>query len=199
MAQLPPALIHSLETCKGFDKSSFEKIHQSGEQVTSVRINPFKRPRKNSKEGSQASDVLAFFKEVTAIPWTKYGFYLDERPSFTFDPYFHAGCYYVQEASSMFLEQALLQTEDLSRPLRLHSSIAAGSLLNKPLPLQGASTTIMSKNPLSLTQSLGSLFVTTTLGLPHFIILSVKILARDLITSCLSCNNQSSWPNFLLP
>ena len=98
MAQLPPALIHSLETCKGFDKSSFEKIHQSGEQVTSVRINPFKLPRKNSKEGPPASDVLAFFKGVTAIPWTKYGFYLDERPSFTFDPYFHAGCYYVQEA-----------------------------------------------------------------------------------------------------
>lgn len=34
-------------------------------------------------------------------------FYLSERPSFTFDPLFHAGCYYVQEASSMFLEQAI--------------------------------------------------------------------------------------------
>jgi valyl-tRNA synthetase len=34
---------------------------------------------------------------------------LDERFTFTFDPLFHAGCYYVQEASSMFLEQALKQ------------------------------------------------------------------------------------------
>ena len=29
--------------------------------------------------------------------------------TFTFDPLFHAGCYYVQEASSMFVEQALKQ------------------------------------------------------------------------------------------
>ena len=30
-----------------------------------------------------------------------------QRPTFTFDPLFHAGCYYVQEASSMFVEQVL--------------------------------------------------------------------------------------------
>lgn len=43
------------------------------------------------------------------IPWTDTGFYLPERLSFTFDPVFHAGAYYVQEASSMFLEQAIQQ------------------------------------------------------------------------------------------
>lgn len=36
-------------------------------------------------------------------------FYLKERLTFTFDPLFHAGCYYVQEASSMFVEQVLRQ------------------------------------------------------------------------------------------
>ena len=41
------------------------------------------------------------------IPWTSEGYYLDNRPTFTFDPLFHAGCYYVQEASSMFVEQAV--------------------------------------------------------------------------------------------
>lgn len=41
------------------------------------------------------------------VPWCKTGLYLAERPSFTGDPLFHAGCYYVQEAASMFLEQAL--------------------------------------------------------------------------------------------
>ena len=35
------------------------------------------------------------------------GSYLSQRPTFTFDPLFHAGCYYVQEASSMFVEQVL--------------------------------------------------------------------------------------------
>ena len=39
-------------------------------------------------------------------PWSSEGIYLDERLTFTFDPLFHAGCYYVQEASSMFVEQA---------------------------------------------------------------------------------------------
>jgi 16S rRNA (cytosine1407-C5)-methyltransferase len=40
------------------------------------------------------------------VPWSSQGRYLKERPSFTFDPLFHAGCYYVQEAASMFVEQA---------------------------------------------------------------------------------------------
>ena len=37
------------------------------------------------------------------VPWASDGYYLDERLTFTFDPLFHAGCYYVQEASSMFV------------------------------------------------------------------------------------------------
>lgn len=44
------------------------------------------------------------------VPWCKSGYYLKERPLFTADPLFHAGAYYVQEASSMFLQQALEQT-----------------------------------------------------------------------------------------
>ncbi len=39
------------------------------------------------------------------VPWAADGMYLSSRPAFTFDPFFHAGCYYVQEASSMFVEQ----------------------------------------------------------------------------------------------
>ena len=34
------------------------------------------------------------------VPWCDMGYYLSSRPAFTFDPLFHAGCYYVQEASS---------------------------------------------------------------------------------------------------
>ncbi len=37
------------------------------------------------------------------VPWCDEGWYLHERPSFTFDPDFHAGAYYVQEASSQFV------------------------------------------------------------------------------------------------
>jgi 16S rRNA C967 or C1407 C5-methylase (RsmB/RsmF family) len=46
--------------------------------------------------------------EGAAVPWCSNGRYLPERPLFTLDPLFHAGCYYVQEASSMLLEQAFL-------------------------------------------------------------------------------------------
>ena len=41
------------------------------------------------------------------VPWAPSGIYLEKRPTFTFDPLFHAGCYYVQEASSMFVERVL--------------------------------------------------------------------------------------------
>lgn len=43
------------------------------------------------------------------VPWCSSGHYLTERCTFTFDPLWHAGNYYVQEASSMFVAQALQQ------------------------------------------------------------------------------------------
>ncbi|MBL7827517.1 MAG: rRNA cytosine-C5-methyltransferase [Saprospiraceae bacterium] len=59
------------------------------------------------------------------VPWHPYGFYLPERPVFTLDPLFHAGAYYVQEASSMFLYEALKQTVDFSKPLKALDLCAA--------------------------------------------------------------------------
>ncbi|OIP84649.1 MAG: rRNA cytosine-C5-methyltransferase [Porphyromonadaceae bacterium CG2_30_38_12] len=43
------------------------------------------------------------------VAWCSSGIYLYKRPLFTADPLFHAGAYYVQEASSMFLQQAIIQ------------------------------------------------------------------------------------------
>jgi len=54
-----------------------------------------------------------------AVQWCKDGWYLESRPSFTLDPLFHAGCYYPQEASSMFLEQVFLQTKGEKTNLRV--------------------------------------------------------------------------------
>jgi 16S rRNA C967 or C1407 C5-methylase (RsmB/RsmF family)/NOL1/NOP2/fmu family ribosome biogenesis protein len=84
----PENFISSLSDAPGFSAESFLKTQQSVPSPTSIRINPFKYQGKNT--GPQ-------------VPWCADGFYLDERPSFTFDPLFHAGCYYVQEASSMFI------------------------------------------------------------------------------------------------
>lgn len=58
---------------------------------TAIRINP----RKWQEE-----------IKLESVPWSKFGFYLTERPSFTLDPLFHGGAYYVQEPSSMLLETA---------------------------------------------------------------------------------------------
>ena len=41
------------------------------------------------------------------VPWCPDAFYLSERPPFTFDPLLHAGVYYVQEASSMYVAKLL--------------------------------------------------------------------------------------------
>ena len=91
---IPQKLLESLEHVKGFDREAFEKVHVSGEQVTSIRLNPLK----SMVHGPWTMDK---------IPWCPHGCYLSARPSFTLDPLFHAGAYYVQEASSMFLWHAL--------------------------------------------------------------------------------------------
>ena len=64
--------------------------------------------------------------KLETVPWCDTGFYLEKRPLFTMDPLFHAGCYYVQEASSMFLEQAVKQHLRTENPLVLDLCAAPG-------------------------------------------------------------------------
>lgn len=98
--QLPKELVDSLEHVKGFDRKAFEAVHESGEQIVSVRLNP-------AKEFNVQCSSLNI---DSSVPWCSYGKYLNKRPSFTLDPLLHAGAYYVQEASSMFLWNVLEQT-----------------------------------------------------------------------------------------
>lgn len=88
----PDNFIDLLNIEPGFDRENFIETHRLIEPPTSIRLNPFKRiaPKSNEK-----------------VAWCNEGYYLDTRPSFTFDPLFHAGCYYVQEASSMFIGHIL--------------------------------------------------------------------------------------------
>lgn len=106
---LPSEFESGMRTMLGPD---FETFRQSLVQPppTSIRINP----EKASDDGL-----------THPVPWTRYGMYLPERPVFTLDPRFHAGAYYVQEASSMFLEQALRQHADLEKPLNVLDLCAA--------------------------------------------------------------------------
>ncbi|MEO6316956.1 MAG: RNA methyltransferase [Chitinophagaceae bacterium] len=127
---LPLALLQSLQGVAGFDEKAFSAVHESGEQVTSIRLNPAKKiaaieQQRNEPLAKPADDPMQVPGFMSPVPWSSEGYYLLNRPSFTFDPLFHAGTYYVQEASSMFLEQALKQTTDLTAPLRVLDLCAA--------------------------------------------------------------------------
>ncbi len=78
---------------------------------TSVRLNNAKRVIK--------------FDTCPQVSWCGNASYLPQRPSFTFDPLFHAGAYYVQEASSMFLEQAWKQTGLVDKNIKVLDLCAA--------------------------------------------------------------------------
>lgn len=88
---LPTDFILRTRALLGEDFDRLEAALQTDAPV-SIRI--------NEKKGTPAPFT-------DRVPWCDTGFYLPERLSFTFDPLFHAGAYYVQEASSMFLEQAI--------------------------------------------------------------------------------------------
>ena len=57
----------------------------------------------------RVNDKMEYLPSDDTVKWCDAGYYLAERPVFTLDPLLHAGVYYVQEASSMFLQQALNQ------------------------------------------------------------------------------------------
>jgi 16S rRNA C967 or C1407 C5-methylase (RsmB/RsmF family)/NOL1/NOP2/fmu family ribosome biogenesis protein len=100
-------MIHIL----GSDYPDFESSMHERTPV-SIRMNPAK-PQHELTVARQ-------------IPWCPEGYYLKERPLFTMDPFFHAGHYYVQEASSMFLDFILKSLDLKSEPLILDLCSAPG-------------------------------------------------------------------------
>ena len=87
------------------------------EPQVSIRLNP---------AVADAERIALESLECTAdgrVPWAERAVYLDHRPQFILDPLFHQGCYYVQEASSMFLEQAVRKC--VSGPVRALDLCAA--------------------------------------------------------------------------
>lgn len=92
--------------------------HMEHDPVSSIRINTKK--------------TLTAPIHSEPIPWCSKGFFLDKRPQFTLDPLFHAGTYYVQEASSMYLDyilNSLKTTLSLDRVLDLCAAPGGKSTL----------------------------------------------------------------------
>jgi 16S rRNA C967 or C1407 C5-methylase (RsmB/RsmF family)/NOL1/NOP2/fmu family ribosome biogenesis protein len=107
---IPASLLQHLQEVPGFDEQAFIAAHQSP-APTSVRVHPLK-------------DRLQH-QGLPQVPWCKEGCYLPERPVFTVDPLFHAGAYYVQEASSMFLDAVMRQLFPDNSGLRVLDLCAA--------------------------------------------------------------------------
>lgn len=87
---LPDSFVNRIQNQLGKEASLFIEALEAPTPV-SIRINP-------------AKGLIS--KSNDPVLWAENGYYLEERPSYTLDPKFHSGAYYVQEASSMFLEQA---------------------------------------------------------------------------------------------
>lgn len=91
--QLPDTFLNRIQEITGNDTDALLASLTASAPV-SVRVN---------------NKVPDYEPSGERVPWCEQGYYLDKRPLFTADPWFHGGVYYVQEASSMFLKQALQQ------------------------------------------------------------------------------------------
>jgi 16S rRNA C967 or C1407 C5-methylase (RsmB/RsmF family)/NOL1/NOP2/fmu family ribosome biogenesis protein len=102
--KLPAQLLQQLDGILGFDEAAFLQAHERVAPV-SIRLHPLKHNLSLPVAGE--------------VPWVAHGRYLTHRPVFTLDAAFHTGSYYVQEASSMFLEQAFAAIYPTPQPIRV--------------------------------------------------------------------------------
>ena len=98
MVQLPADFVAETRRIMGEERYNRFVGAFYEEAPTSIRVNP----RIAIDHGPWTID-----HSDSQVPWCSEGYYLNDRPQFTFDPLLHAGCYYVQEASSMFVTHIL--------------------------------------------------------------------------------------------
>ena len=96
MVSLPADFVSETRRIMGDDRFNRFLGAFDEEAPVSIRVNPATLSLANGER----------------VPWCAEGYYLEDRPQFTFDPLLHAGCYYVQEASSMFVTHILRQSGD---------------------------------------------------------------------------------------
>lgn len=96
--KLPEQFVNQMKMILNDSYSDFEESLQMPSPI-SIRLNPYKIENDFNLNLS------------TQIPWCQAAYYLQHRPVFTLDPFFHAGHYYVQEPASMFLDFILKSLE----------------------------------------------------------------------------------------
>ena len=96
MVALPEEFVRTTRQLMGEERFNRYLSAFDQQPPVSIRLNPMK------VEGGKWK-----VESDEPVPWCRHAYYLSERPNFTFDPLLHAGCYYVQEAASMFLDTVL--------------------------------------------------------------------------------------------
>lgn len=86
----PGSFIRLLVEAVGEEKAQVVLDALSQSPSVSIRLNPSKIRE-------------CPFEAVSRVPWSPFGYILKDRPVFTLDPLFHAGSYYVQDSSAMFV------------------------------------------------------------------------------------------------
>lgn len=114
---------------------------ENTEPEVSIRLNPHK---------TTLEEKSSLLSQYSPVPWCDGAFYLNERPPFTFDPLLHAGVYYVQEASSMYLHEIISKYSTPSTPhtvLDLCASPGGKSTLLAGMLAEGS--TLVSNEPIN--------------------------------------------------
>ena len=95
--QLPEDFVRETRLLMGEERFNRFMEAFNEDAPVSIRVNKRKVESGKWKENTY----------INKVPWCEEGIYLEGRPQFTFDPLFHAGYYYVQEAASMFVTHVL--------------------------------------------------------------------------------------------
>ena len=92
---IPEDFINEMINTFGAEQAELLVKELDSEPVTSIRLNPLKTP------------AVSTPTNATPVPWCRDGWVLNERPQFTLIPEWHAGCFYVQEPSSMIIYEVV--------------------------------------------------------------------------------------------
>ena len=115
------------------------------EPPVSIRLNP----RRHIPHSTFHIPHSTFHIPQERIPWCEEGYYLAGRPQFTFDPLFHAGCYYVQEAASMFVTHIIRRVDAPTPKRALDLCAAPGGKSTALLSVLPEDCTLVSNEPIS--------------------------------------------------
>ena len=157
MTNLPEEFI--LQTRQLMGEERFNRYLEAFEEEApvSIRVNPKHRgkhrgtvPCVSSAADNTGTVPSVQVSSVQKVPWCPEGYYLSERPQFTFDPLFHAGCYYVQEASSMFITHILRSIIGNLSPLNILDLCAApGGKSTAAISVLPEGSTMISNEPIA--------------------------------------------------